>query len=77
MKFKNYSMTIEKRHIVLLIDYLTFAGIEYVVSPYEADAQLAYMHKIGQIDYVVTEDSDLVLYDCGNIVNKLKKSNTK
>ena len=67
-------MTIEKRHIVLLIDYLTFAGIEYVVSPYEADAQLAYMHKIGQIDYVVTEDSDLVLYDCGNIVNKLNQS---
>lgn len=74
IKFKNYSMTIEKKHIVLLMDYLTFAGVEYVVSPYEADAQLAYMHKIGQIDYVVTEDSDLVLYHCENIVNKLNQS---
>lgn len=74
IKFKNYSMTIQKRHIVLLMDYLTFAGVEFVVSPYEADAQLAYMHKIGQIDYVVTEDSDLVLYDCGNIINKLNQS---
>ena len=74
IKFKNYSMTIQKKHIVLLMDYLTFAGVEFVVSPYEADAQLAYMHKIGQIDYVVTEDSDLVLYDCGNIINKLNQS---
>ena len=74
IKFKNYSMTIQKKHVLLLMDYLQFAGIEYLVSPYEADAQLAYMHKIGQIDYVVTEDSDLVLYHCENIVNKLNQS---
>lgn len=74
IKFKNYSMTIEKKHILLLMDYLRFAKVEFVVSPFEADAQLAYMHKIGQIDYVVTEDSDLVLYDCENLVNKLNQS---
>ena len=74
IKFNNYSMVIEKKHILLLMDYLTYAGVEYIVSPYEADAQLAYMHKIGQIDYVVTEDSDLVLYDCGNLINKLNQS---
>ena len=74
IKFKNYSMTIQKKHVLLLMDYLRFAGVEYVVSPYEADAQLAYMHKIGQIDYVITEDSDLVLYHCENIINKLNQS---
>lgn len=74
IKFKNYSMTIQKKHILLLMDYLSFAGVEYIVSPFEADAQLAYMHKIGQIDYVITEDSDLVLYHCENIINKLNQS---
>jgi exonuclease-1 len=74
IKFKNYSMTIEKKHILLLMDYLNYAKVEFVVSPFEADAQLAYMHKIGQIDYVITEDSDLVLYDCENLINKLNQS---
>jgi len=74
IKFNNYSNVIEKKHVVLLMDYLSYAGVEYIVSPYEADAQLAYMHKIGQIDYIVTEDSDLVLYDCENLINKLNQS---
>ena len=34
----------------------------YLKAPYEADAQLAYMAKLGVIDYVITEDSDLLVY---------------
>lgn len=37
-------------------------GIEYIVSPYEADAQLAYLARIGYVDCVLTEDSDLLVY---------------
>lgn len=74
IKFRNYSMRIQKKHIVLLMQFLKFQKTEYMVAPYEADAQLAYMHKIGQIDYVITEDSDLVLYGCGSIINKLNQS---
>lgn len=38
------------------------AGIEYIVAPYEADAQLAYLSISGYVDAVITEDSDLLAY---------------
>ena len=37
-------------------------GIEFIVAPYEADAQLAYMYKTGRADVVITEDSDLIAF---------------
>eukprot|EP00986_Skeletonema_menzelii_P018697 scaffold26680_cov210-Skeletonema_menzelii.AAC.1 len=33
-------------------------GIKYVVAPFEADWQLAYMHSVGIIDAIETRDSD-------------------
>jgi 5'-3' exonuclease len=36
--------------------------IEYIVAPYEADAELAYLGQTGYIHAVITEDSDLVPY---------------
>lgn len=38
--------------------------IEYIVAPYEADAQLAYLESIQMIDGIVTEDSDLLVFGC-------------
>eukprot|EP01083_Nonionella_stella_P100470 283420_1 len=37
-------------------------NIQFVCAPYEADSQLGYMYKQKQIDFVLTEDSDLVLF---------------
>jgi exonuclease-1 len=36
--------------------------VEYYVAPYEADAQLAFLYKSGQVDVVFTEDSDLLTF---------------
>lgn len=44
--------------------------IEFFIAPYEADAQMAYLSKIKYVDYVMTEDSDLILYGCKNILFK-------
>jgi len=38
--------------------------IDYIVAPYEADAQLAYLVNNGFADFVITEDSDLLVYNC-------------
>lgn len=48
-------------------------NVEYIVAPYEADAQLAWMSKLGQIDCVLTEDSDLVVYGASNILYKMTR----
>jgi exonuclease-1 len=41
--------------------------IAYIVAPYEADAQMAYLALNGWVDAVVTEDSDLVCYGCPTV----------
>lgn len=39
---------------------------------YEADAQLSYLNKLGLAEYVISEDSDLILFGCKKIVFKLQ-----
>lgn len=43
----------------------------YVVAPYEADAQLAYLERIGLVDGIITEDSDLLVFGCKKVLFKL------
>ncbi|CCG81837.1 Putative uncharacterized protein [Taphrina deformans PYCC 5710] len=47
--------------------------IDYVVAPYEADAQLAYLERVGLIDGIVTEDSDLLVFGCKKVLFKLNE----
>lgn len=47
--------------------------IAYVVAPYEADAQLAYLEKKGTIQAIVTEDSDLLVFGCKTLLLKMSQ----
>jgi exonuclease-1 len=42
-------------------------NVEYVVAPYEADAQLAYLEKSGRASAILTEDSDLLVFGCQRV----------
>ena len=33
-----------------------------MISPYESDSQISKLYNLGLVDYVITEDSDLVIY---------------
>lgn len=50
---------------------LKIYNVEYYVAPYEADAQLAYLSHINYIDFIITEDSDLLAYGCKCVLYKL------
>ncbi|KAF9500687.1 PIN domain-like protein [Pleurotus eryngii] len=54
-----------------LIKALKAESVSYVVAPYEADAQLAYLERIGLVDGIITEDSDLLVFGCRNVLFKL------
>ncbi|GMY23922.1 exonuclease 1 [Fagus crenata] len=60
-----------------VIQVLRSENIEYVVAPYEADAQLAYLCSLeaekGGIVAVITEDSDLMAYGCQAVVFKMDR----
>lgn len=45
----------------------------YVVAPYEADAQLAYLEKLGLISAIVSEDSDLLVFGVSCLLTKLNE----
>ncbi|KAK3827423.1 MAG: PIN domain-like protein [Benniella sp.] len=54
-----------------VIQALKTAQVDFVVAPYEADAQLAYLEKTGLVDGIVTEDSDLLVFGCKRVIFKL------
>ncbi|PWA60413.1 hypothetical protein CTI12_AA381960 [Artemisia annua] len=41
-------------------------NVSYVVAPYEADPQLAYLCLKGKADAILTSDTDLIAYGCKN-----------
>ena len=53
------------------MDILNELEIRFVVAPYEADAQMAFMVRDGQADFAISEDSDLIGYGCPRVVMKL------
>ncbi|KAL8234230.1 hypothetical protein R6Q59_020330 [Mikania micrantha] len=60
-----------------LIQILKSENIEFVVAPYEADAQLAYISGLdadrGGIAAVISEDSDLLAYGCSSVIFKMDR----
>ena len=48
-------------------------GVAFLVAPYEADAQMAYLALTGAVAGVVTEDSDLIPYGCPAVFFKMDR----
>ena len=51
------------------------SGLSYIRAPYEADAQLVHEVKIGTVQAVYTEDSDLIIHGVDHVIvayNKLR-----
>lgn len=55
----------------LLPKALRAEGVAYVVAPYEADAQMAFLEHSGVVDGIITEDSDLLVFGCKKVIFKL------
>jgi len=54
-----------------VISEMQTLGVECIVAPYEADAQLAYLSQQGYVSAVISEDSDLLLFNCAKVIYKL------
>ena len=65
------SISIKKSMMFMLIDILDVMKVRYIVAPYEADAQIAFLCQEKIADFAITEDSDLFAYGCQDIVFKL------
>ncbi|KAJ4894845.1 Exonuclease 1 [Raphanus sativus] len=56
-----------------LIQVLRQENVDYVVAPYEADAQMTFLAITNQVDAIITEDSDLIPFGCPRIIFKMDK----
>jgi len=68
------SIDISPQMALAFIHALRINGVKYVVAPYEADAQLAYLSLRGSIDAVITEDSDLLVFGCKKVRHSISHS---
>ncbi|KAG8078130.1 hypothetical protein GUJ93_ZPchr0007g3978 [Zizania palustris] len=56
-----------------LIQVLKKEKVDYIVAPYEADAQMAFLSVNKLVDAIITEDSDLIPFGCSRIVFKMDR----
>ncbi|KAG2601123.1 exonuclease 1 isoform X2 [Panicum virgatum] len=56
-----------------LIEVLKKEKVDYIVAPYEADAQMTFLSINKLVDAVITEDSDLIPFGCSRIIFKMDK----
>lgn len=70
-KIKIQAFDISPQFAYEFIKILKEYNIEYIVAPYEADIQLAYLSKINYVDFIITEDSDLIALGCKCVLYKL------
>ncbi|PAV57066.1 hypothetical protein WR25_26130 [Diploscapter pachys] len=50
--------------------FRVYKNVDVIVSPYESDAQLAFLTREKLADAVITEDSDLIVFGCERIIFK-------
>ena len=57
----------------MTISCLVTKNIEFYVAPYEADCQIAKLKRLGLVDAVISEDSDLIIFGV-NVILKLNQN---
>jgi len=50
------------------------SDIECIISPYEADAELVYLNKIGYVDLIISVDSDLLAFGAKRVFYKMENN---
>ncbi|GJR85336.1 exonuclease 1 [Tanacetum coccineum] len=60
--------------VFFVIQMLKRNNIKFVVAPYEADPQLAFLLRENHIDIILTADADLILYGCKKIIFEYNKN---
>lgn len=70
-KLLECSVEVNFSHVRMMIDLLNEKRLPFIIAPYEAGAQLAFLSKSNAVNLVITEDSDLIAYGCKEIIFKL------
>jgi flap endonuclease-1 len=67
-KIKKNLLIVTKTHSLEVMDYLKSLGIAFCQAETEAEKHCAYLQKTGQVDYILTEDTDALPFGGSNII---------
>lgn len=73
-KLKSQIINITPSDISKLKELCDCFGVDYVTSESEAEASCVYLSKIGVVDSVLSEDTDVLAYGCKSYISKLNIS---
>jgi flap endonuclease-1 len=76
-KYYYMKSNITDREIADIIKIINIFGFPIIYAPYEADSQLAYLQKKGIIDYVVSDDMDLLVFGSSILLKQFTVSSGK
>ena len=76
-KYYSFCSTITRKEYQDIIDLIKMFGIPYIFAHEEADSQCAYMSKKRMVDYVISDDADLLMFGCKNIVKNFTLNEKK
>lgn len=71
MEYFQKSVDVTPEMAKCIIDYCKRNSIPYIVAPFEADPQMVYLEKMGLIQGIISEDSDLLVFGCKTLITKL------
>lgn len=71
---ERYTQPIPENLIYEMIDYPKYKQLNFIVAAYEVNSQLANLYHFKKVEYILSEDSDMIGYDCFRIIKGLKNS---
>ena len=71
IEFFKRSIDVTPEMAKCIMQYCQDENIDYIVAPFEADSQMVYLEKQNLVDGIISEDSDLLIFGCKNLITKL------
>lgn len=73
-KLTQRTCNLTKTDFVIFQKLLTLLGIPFINAPCEADSQCAYLYQKGVVDYIISEDSDIIVFGGNKVIKEFKAS---
>lgn len=69
------SISISQEEMSEVKEIVKLLGVPYIEAPQEADSQCAYLSRNDLVDYVASEDMDILTFGCKNLLKGFMKRN--
>lgn len=70
-KFASRTVVLNSEMVEEAKKLITYLGLPFIQAPSEGEAQCAYMAKMGDVDYAVSQDYDSLIFGCPLLVRNL------